>query len=60
MTQQLQQQILNESAQLSLEKYNIEKRLVQIDKRMEELSIVNSTLITVEKENKQKEDKSTQ
>jgi len=42
--EKLQQQFVNESAQLALEKYNLESRLKDIKKRLMELSVASNVL----------------
>lgn len=55
---QLKNEVLGESSQLALEKYNIESRLESIEIRLKELLIASSTINVLIKSNKNKDEKS--
>lgn len=53
MSVELQNKLVNEAAQLAFEKYQIEKRLGIIEKRLEEITVVTGTINTVMQLNNQ-------
>ena len=53
MSVELQNKLVNEAYQLDFEKYQIEKRLGIIEKRLEEITVVTGTINTVMQLNNQ-------